>query len=249
MTIMSFRDYFNAQADVADELYRNDHTINCYMTATAAIDALAEIWQSDFPADATALRREFSGTVPPAIRMARFVREFAADPRAEKIAVICFAEDALRFKPTIAPSEVAALLRSRIESEPGVLPRADLDVDLAALALEAPALLGNPEVRILLERYSYPALLYSLYRCSVVHTLGWSKRTHGWVRNDDVMYIKDESDFTSIGFGPDLVTHWLRASLSGYLDECARVGVEPAGNIDPGAVYERNLPNIWRKVE
>jgi hypothetical protein len=180
---MGFREYFNAQADVADELYRNDHTINCYITATAAIDALAEIWKSDFPAEAQALSREFGGTVPSSIRMARFVRKFAADPVAEKIAVICFAEDALRFKPTIAPSEVAALLRSRIESKPGVLPRVDLDVDLAALTREAPTLLGNPEVRKLVEEYFYPALLYSLYRCPVVHTLGWSKRTHGWVRN------------------------------------------------------------------
>jgi anti-sigma factor RsiW len=142
-TTMGFREYFNAQADVADELYRNDHTINCYITATAAIDALAEIWKSDFPAEAQALSRKFGGRVPSSIRMAGFVRKFAADPRAEKIAVICFAEDALRFKPTIAPSEVAALLRSRIQSKPGVLPRVDLDVDLAALTREAPTLLGN----------------------------------------------------------------------------------------------------------
>lgn len=180
--------------------------------------------------------------------MARFVRRFAADPRAEKIAVICFAEDALRFKPAIAPSEVAALLRSRIESEPGVLPREDLDVDLAALTLEAPTLLGNPEVRKLVEEYFYPALLYSLYRCPVIHTLGWPKRMHRWVSNDDVRYIKDEPDLTRIGFGPDLVTHWLRASLSGYLDFCERAGVKPAGNIDPGADHEQRLRRKWERL-
>lgn len=245
---MGFREYFNAQADIADELYQTDHAINCYMTATAAIDALAEIWESDFPEEAQALSREFGGTVPSSVRMARFVRKFAADPRAEKIAVICFAEDAFRFKPTIVPSEVAALLRSRIPSEPGVLPRVDLDVDLAALKREAPTLLGKPEVSTLVEEYFYPALLYSLYRCPVVHTLGWSKRTQGWVRKDDVMYTKDAADFTSIGFGPDLVTHWLRASLSGYLDSCERAGVKPAGNIDPGAEHEQRLRKKWERL-
>lgn len=246
---MGFRDYFNAQADLADELWRANHAINCYITATAAIDALAEIWKSDFPAEAQALSREFGGTVPPSIRMARFVRKFAADPRAEKIAVICFAEDALRFGPTTIPrSEVTSLLDCRRAPEPNTVPPAERDVDLAALSREAPALLGNPAIRILVEQYFYPALLYSLYRCPMVHTLGWSKRAQGFARGDEVMYLPEEADFTSIGFGPDLVTHWLRASLSGYLDFCERAGVKPAGNIDPGSDHEQRLRKKWERL-
>lgn len=246
--IMGFRDYFNAQAHLADELYRNHHPINCYITATAAIDALAEIWESDFPEEAQALSREFGGTVPGSIRMARFIRKFAADPKAEKVAVICFAEDALRFAPTIEPGEVTSLLRSRWSGEPNTRPPSDRDVDLAALSLEAPSLLANPAVLGLVEEYFYPALLYSLYRCPMVHTLSCSKQMHGFAHNDEVGYMPLEADSTSIGFGPDLVTHWLRASLNGYVDFCERAGVKPAGNIDPGADNEGRLRRKWGRL-
>jgi hypothetical protein len=246
---MGFRDYFNKQADLADELWRTNRAINCYITATAAIDALAELWQSDFPAEAQALSTEFGGgKVPSSVRMARFVRKFAADSRASKIAVIRFAEDALRFAPTIARSELTALLDSRCAAEPNTVPPSDRDVDLAALSLEAPVLLANPAVRRLVEEYFYPALLYSLYRCPMVHTLGWSRQTQGFARDDEVMYMKIEADFTSIGFGPDLVTHWLRASLQGYLDLCARAEVKPAGNVDPGAEHEQRLRRKWERL-
>jgi hypothetical protein len=63
-----------------------------------------------------------------------------------------------------------------------------------------------------------------------------------------LMYSKDEPDFTSIGFGPDLLSHWLRASLSGYLDFCERAGVKPAGNIDPGSDNEQRLRKKWESL-
>jgi hypothetical protein len=62
------------------------------------------------------------------------------------------------------------------------------------------------------------------------------------------MYSKDEPDFTSIGFGPDLLSHWLRASLSGYLAFCERAGVKPAGNIDPGSDNEQRLRRKWESL-
>lgn len=245
---MGFREHFTTQADLADELYRSHREINCYITATTAIDALAEIWQSDFPMDAGALSREVGGSVPGSIRVSRFVRQFASDPRADKIAVIRFAEDALRFAPTIATSEATSLVSSRWSREPNTVPPSSRDVDLAALSREAPALLANPVARGLVEFYFYPALLYSLYRCPMVHTLGWSKQTHGFARNDEVMYMPLGADVTSIGFGPDLVTHWLRASLSGYLELCGLAGVNPAGHFDPGAEFEERLHNKWGRV-
>ena len=74
-------------------------------------------------------------------------------------------------------------------------------------------------------------------------------RTHHAIINCQIMkYMPLEADSTSIGFGPDLVTHWLRASLSGYLDFCERAGVKPAGNIDPGAEHEQRLRKKWERL-
>lgn len=244
---MGFREYFKTQATLADELYEHGYKINCYITATAAIDALSEIWKSDFPAEAAALDAQFGGKAPSAVRMGRFVRRFSGDDRSNRIAVIRFAEDAARFAPAIAPAEVAAMLKARAPKG-RALPPAHLDVDLADLANEAPTLLGNPVVRRIAEEYHYPSLLYSLYRCPTVHTFGWSRESQGYVRGDEVMYMRLHDDITSIGFGPQLVTAWLVAALGGYLAHCDSAKVEPAGSIDPGVKQERRLRAKWTKA-
>lgn len=78
---MGFREYFLEQADFADSAYDSGFRINCRMGATAAIDALAAIWETDFPGDAKSLAQELGGKPPASIRMARFVRRFTEDPR------------------------------------------------------------------------------------------------------------------------------------------------------------------------
>jgi len=247
---MGFREYFAEHADLADALYQSGHTLICYVTATAAIDALAAIWLTDFPTDAANMRTEFGGTPPSAVRMARFVRRFAAgDPRTEKIAVVRFAEDAKRMASLgVATAEVDALLAARMPKMRGQLPPSHLDLDLSGLAREAPTLMGKPAVRRLAEEYQYPALLYSLYRCPTVHTFGWSKQTQGFVRNEEIMYMNLHKGFTSIGFGPKLATNWLRHSLDGYLEHCARAGVKPAGNMNAGAEHEDIMRRKWAKI-
>jgi hypothetical protein len=171
---MGFSEYFLTHADLADELHTAGCFLNSYMTATAAIDALAAIWETDFPEESATLQREFGGTVPPSVRMARFVMKFSNDPRAANIAVIRFAEDAKLFGtniPSAEAGEIDALFKAR-EVPFGACPPAYLDIELAKLALEAPTLMANPTVRKLAEEYQYPALLYILYRCPMVHSSG-----------------------------------------------------------------------------
>jgi hypothetical protein len=172
---MGFREYFLTHAELADDLYTAGHHINCYMTATAAIDALAAIWETDFLDESVALRREFGGSVPASARMARFVRRFSGDPKAARVAVIRFAEDAKRFGTLPPPEslEVEGLLKAREPPMRGAMPPAYLDTDLDELARQAPTLMANPNVRKLAEEYQYPGLLYSLYRCPTVHLFTW----------------------------------------------------------------------------
>jgi len=181
--------------------------------------------------------------------MSRLVRTFAgADRRTALIAVIRFAEDAMRFAPGVAPAEVAALLAARQPEERGTRPPAHKDVDITALAQEAPTLLSNAAVRRLAEEYHYPGLLYGLYRCPMVHTFGWSKQAQGFARGEEVSYMRLHPDSTSIGFGPRIVTNWLRATLDGYLGHCSLAGIEPAKNFNPGRDQEQRLQNRWSRV-
>lgn len=245
---MGFREYFEDQAAVADDLCERGFVLNACITATAAIDALAEIWGRDFPIEASALSREFGGSVPGAARMSRFVATlFSKDPRTAHVSVLRFAEDASRFAPGLATAEVTALLAAR-RVGPNEMPSESLDCDMAALTLEAPLLMSNANVRRLAVEYQYPGLLYSLYRCPMVHTFGCSKQTHGFAKIDEVSYMSLQPGFTSVGFGPCLMTNWLRGALAGYVDKCAAAKIKPAACMDPGHDQENRLQSRWSRA-
>jgi len=159
---MGFREYFDTQASIAEDLCNRKFVLNACITATSSLDALAEIWEHDSSDDARALGQEFGGSVPGAARMSRFVHTFlTGDPRSRRISVLRLAEDISRFAPHIAPSEVAALLAAR-RMPPNSLLDGSTDCDADALSLQAPLLMSNPGVRRLAVEYQYPGLLYAL---------------------------------------------------------------------------------------
>ena len=245
---MGFLEYFQAQADVADDLYDRGFRINCHMGATASLDALAAIWEADFPADAAQLSRFFGGSTPAAARLSRFVWRFTQDLRAETVAVIRFCEDAVPYASRAERAEVDALLAARQPTQRGQLPPAHMDLSLDALEAEAPTLFANSQVRRLAEEYQYPGLLYTLYRCPTVHSLSYPRQAQGFARGEEVFYMPLHSGFTSIGFGHKLLTNWLRRAVEGYVQYCATSSVEPGRAIDPGADQEARLAGKWRKA-
>jgi hypothetical protein len=86
---MGFREYFDTQANIAEDLCNRKFVLNACITSTRCLDALAEIWQHDFPADALALRQAFGGSVPGAARLSRFVDTcLTSDSRARRISVL-----------------------------------------------------------------------------------------------------------------------------------------------------------------
>jgi hypothetical protein len=180
--------------------------------------------------------------------MTALLEKFAAgEAEAQKIAVVCFAEDWRRYAP--AGSAIAdALLAPRRGRLPGELPHAHLDVAKDDLLRECPPIATNPRLATIVDEYRYAAILYRLYRCSMVHVGGAPHRTHGFTRDEEVFYMQLRRGFTSISFGPRLVTRWLRAVARGYAAACARAGVRPADDLDPGLRQEEALANKWGKI-
>lgn len=243
-----FERYFHDRADLADELARTGHVLDACVLATTALDALGEIWVHDFPDEGKALDREAGGRVSGSIRMARLVKRFAStDADAPKVAVVCFAEDWKRHVPAAA-AHASGLLASRLGKLRGELPHSHRDVTRAALIAECPEIGTNPKLAALVEDYEYAALLYRFYRCPMVHLAGRANRTHGFTRDDEVMYMPLHGGFTSISFGPQLITRWLRAVASGYVMTCSHAGVTPAKDIDPGSREEDLLRARWSKI-
>jgi hypothetical protein len=243
-----FEKYFHDRADLADELSRGGYALEASVLATTALDALAEIWVHDFPAEGKALDVEAGGRVSGSIRMARLVKRFApAEPEAQKVAVVCFAEDWKRHVPAAAAT-ADTLLKPRLGKFRGELPHSHQDVPRAALLAECPAITAGTKIAALVEEYEYAALLYRFYRCPTVHLGGSAKRTHGFTRDEEVMYMPLHPGFTSVSFGPRLVTRWLRAVATGYATTCAAAGVTPAKDLDPGTREEESLRSKWSKV-
>jgi hypothetical protein len=243
-----FERYFHDRADLADELSGRGHVFEASVLATTALDALAEIWVHDFPTEAKALDVEAGGRVSGSIRMARLVKSFApAESEAQKVAVVCFAEDWKRHVPG-ATATVDAILQPRVGKMRGELPHSHQDVPRAALLAECPAIAVGTKLAALVEEYEYAALLYRFYRCPTVHLGGSAKRTHGFTRNEEVMYMPLYGGFTSISFGPKLVTRWLRTVATGYVAACDAAGITPAKDLDPGTREEENLRIKWSKI-
>lgn len=248
MVDQAFERYFHARAELADELVAAGYGIEGCGLATAGLDALGAIWFHDFPAAERELGRASGGAVPSGTRMARLMQRFApGEHLASRVAVVCFAEDWQRYAPaTASPAE--ALLERRLGTMRGELPHAHEDKSIDDLLSECPAINTQPQVRALLDEYLYPAILYRFYRCPMLHVLGRARRTHGFTVGEEVMYMPLHAGFTSISFGPRLITRWLRAATSGYVRACAQAGLRPATDIDPGADGEDRLRARWERL-
>jgi hypothetical protein len=241
-----FEAYFYQRATVADGLTDLGWALDACTLAAAAIDALASIWLGDFPEQAALISAELGGALPASIRLTRFVKRFSApDSNARNIAVVCFAEDWKRHDAD-ALEYANRLLEKRTRKY--CLPFSHLDVDIDRLLVEAPELSDRPGLIRMSEDYEYGALIYSLYRCPLIHQTSLSRRTHGFARGEEVMYMAADAERTTISFGPKLITRWLRESVSGYVRVCAERGIRPAGSLVPGLEQEDKLQNRWQRL-
>jgi hypothetical protein len=193
-TTYPFEHYFYKQAQLADEIVASGSVSAAYTLATSSLDALAEIWLHDFPEVEEKFKQEFHGKVPASIRLARLLKQFIPnDPCVSKVAVVCFAEDWKHYLPQ--DSNIAdQLLSKRINQDHTVgedeFPRTFLDKSRDELAKECPELARRSELLALAEEYEYGALLYSFYRCSLVHVATNSKRTHFYAKGEEIMYYR-----------------------------------------------------------
>jgi len=244
-----FEGYFHRRADLADRLTQEGAVLEASTIATASLDALATIWLHDFPQEQQALNREFAeGKLPASIRMTRFLKKFASnDVDVRKVAVVCFAED-WKLHDSTQSAAADRLLVPRIGKRRGELPRSYLDVPVETLLIEAPELRGNLNLLKMIEDYEYGALLYSFYRCPLVHHASSSRRSHGFTRGTEVMYMRLQRERTSISFGPALVTRWLRVAATGYVLACAAASLKPANNFHPGRDQEDRLAKRWARL-
>jgi len=243
-----FEKYFLDRATLAERLADSDFRLEGMTLAANALVALGEIWLHDFPTVASSFATEFGGRVSDSIRTARLVKKFAAaDADAGKIAVVCFAEDWKRYRPVDA-AIADRLLAPRMGTHRGELPHSYQDVTWDELAKECPEIVSIQGLRALGEEYEYPAVLYRFWRCPLVHLAAAAHRTHQFTVGDEVMYMPLHEGYTSISFGPRLVTRWLRTVATDYVATCARESVIPAKDIDPGAAQEATLRGRWLKI-
>lgn len=245
-----FEHYFYRRAQLADEMTSSGHVADSHTLATASLDALAEIWLHDFPDIKQKLESELGGAIPSSIRLARFLKQFIpSDLRVSKVAVVCFAEDWKHYRPQ--DTGVAdQLLNRRVSNNPHQPPKSYLDVSRAELAQECLELSSRPDLFALAEEYEYGALLYSFYRCPLVHVATNSKRTHGFTRGEEIMYYwSPDSDGFTISFGPNLATRWLRGVASSYVQVCEQHGIIPANHIDAGNSQENRFKKRWNRLK
>ncbi|MEM1292487.1 MAG: hypothetical protein AAGH67_13540 [Cyanobacteria bacterium P01_H01_bin.162] len=253
-----FEHYFYKRAQLADHLANSGCLIDAYTLATASLDAIAEIWMHDFPQDNQNLKSELGvEKVPSSIRLARLFKKFIpSDSLASRVAVICFAEDwKLHHPEDAAIADSLLIKRMGDDPDPRIrdyeMPKAYLDVSRDELSRECPELAARSDLFDLSEHYEYGALLYTFYRCPLVHIGLTSNRTHGFTRGEEVWYCgssDDNDNRLAIGFGPNLVTRWLRSVASGYVQVCIDKCVSPAQNLDAGADHETRFKRRWSKI-
>ncbi|OUL22311.1 hypothetical protein [Nostoc sp. 106C] len=255
LTTDPFEHYFYEHAQWLEEAW----SVTAANTlATSYLDALAEIWLRDFPDAKKKLEKDNSGKPPASIRLARFLKQFIPnDPDVNKVAVLCFAEDWKHYRPQDAHL-ADQIINKRVNKDPNNIfygnevPKAYLDVPRDELAKECPELAANPDLLALVEEYEYGAILYSLYRCPLVHTATNSNRTNGFVgREERSMYYwsLDGSGRVTIGFGTHLITRWLCNAVTGYVQACHEAGIIPANNIDAGSSQEERFKKLWSKIK
>lgn len=252
-SINPFENYFQERAQLADEMASQGHATDSHTLSTASLDALAEIWLHDFPTTKQKLESELGGAIPASIRLARFLKQFVPnDPRVSKVAVICFAEDWKHYRPQ--DTQIAnQLLYRRLSNNPDEFlrahepPKSYLDVSRAELAEECAEFGCRPDLFALAEEYEYGALLYSFYRCPLVHVATNSNRTHGFAKGEEVKYYwsLDVVGVATIGFGSSLATCWLRNAVSSYVQTCEQQNIVPANNINAGISQEDRFKKRW----
>lgn len=253
-SLSGFKSYFHRRADVADQLARSGAITDSLILGTTALDSLAKIWFHDFPKTEESLRCNYGGGISESIRLSQLLKQFAKnDPDASKVAVVRFAEDWKQFKPQDA-SIADQLLNKRYSNHPDELrrsrelPKSYLDIPLSELEKECTQIAQNPKLRRLAEEYEYGALLYTFYRCPLVHSSKYSDQTHGFCNGEEKMYFPVECNRTAIGFGPNLITHWIRIISTQYVQLCRQESVIPAENLDVALLQQKKLKDRWDKL-
>lgn len=252
----TFERYFHDRADLAEQLYRNGWRHEAVLIATVALDALANIWEHDHKLQRT------NG----ANRLAQFVQQYAGDPETKKIAVVFLAEDMLAFgHPRLHEVARRLLVARHVNPSKEVAPSfefqasplAHLDCEWNALAVEEPDLAPENGIRKLAsERYAYPALLYTLTRCAVAHSLTRGSRTSDFSRDDSDDEISYFPPYEASGrtrpisqkVGLRRVTTWLRTAATNYAAECEELDIKPAGGFDANAKSLRHLYSAWKNL-
>ena len=243
---LPFENYFHRRATVADQLYSQGDTVDARILATTALDALAEIWLDDFPKIEKKLNQCYGGGIPASIRLSQLLKHFAKEDRdASKVSVVCFAEDWKLHRSQ--DSDLAnRLLDERLNYYFQQLPQSSCDLSLTELEQECPQI-AQKELRRIAEEYEYGALLYKFYRCALVHSSTSPDRINGFARGEEVRYSwsQVETNRTTIGFGCNLITRWLRIVATNYVQFCREQDVIPAEKLDAGMEPERRLRDKW----
>ena len=252
-----FEHYFYRRAQLVDDMAASGSIVESYILATASLDAVAEIWFNDFPEVKRKLESELGGKVPSSIRLARLLKNFISnDPHVSKVAVVCFAQDWKCYRSEDA--HIAdQLLSKRLSDDPDEylrsheLPKSYLDVSRNELAQECPEITTRPGLFKLLEEYEYGSLLYTFYRCPLVHFGIGSRRTHGLTYGEEIMYhwSSCDDDRITISFGPNLISRWLRNVVSSYVQSCQKVDIVPADNLDAGTSQEERFKKCWGGIK
>ena len=260
-TPAEFEAYFHKRASFAEDLYRQGWRNEAHLVATVALDSLANIWRHTLePLPANAAKSS-------ALRQLEFVQKFTGDPDVNRIVVIFLAEDIIARRVTRLIPLAERLLRARVASyreRPTVMemresPAAHLDKDWQELVHEEPDLARETALEKTARHYTYPAMLWRLYRCSLAHSLSKGDRTSdfsGSEPDDEVSYFPAWTDGArqrpiSLKLGLKATTNWIRAGVTGYAKECTQQGVDPVGTFNPTAVSLAELlgDKVWRGVK
>lgn len=219
----SFRDYFFNRAEVSDGLTQKGATTDALILSTTSLDALGKVWAHHFAEQANQLASAFGGGLSDSQRLAYMLNEFTGpEDNANKIAVVCFAEDWKRAAPQMSSFIDSTLLSNRVLAcEPRESPRAYLDVSLDDLLEQHPEIAEEPGLVRVAKEYQYGAILYRMYRCPLVHSSLHSSHTHGFARGYEVSYWRQSGKSTRIGYGSLLVSLWLRQAAAGLAQKCS----------------------------
>jgi hypothetical protein len=245
-----FLDYFLRRAQISDGLAQTGSTTEALILSTTSLDSLGKIWAYHFAEEASRLATEYGGGLSDSQRLAHILKLFAgAEDIANRMAVVCFAEDWKKADPQKTQFIDSALLAQRsLECEPRESPRAYLDITLDELLAKYPEIVANPRLARVAREYQYGAILYRMYRCPLVHSSMHSCHTHGFARNQEVKYWRQSAEKINIGFGPLLVTGWLRKVAKGLTQKCILCSINPCLGVSSDEEQDRRLSSLWSKI-